>query len=39
MISVVGTQNNWISGISEMANSNKDFGNDTYLVTDRFKFT
>ena len=34
MISVVGAQNNWIPGISELANSNRDFG-DKYLSSDR----
>ena len=33
MISVVETQNNWIPGISELVNSNRDFG-DTCPVAD-----
>ena len=34
MISVVGTQNDWVSGISELANSKRDFGDNISPVTD-----
>ena len=37
MISVVGTQNNWIPGISELANSNRDPGDNICPVKDRCK--
>ena len=38
IISVVGTQNDWTPGISEMANSNRDLGDNICSVTDRCKF-
>ena len=37
MISVVGTQNDWIPGISELANLNRDFGDNICPATDRCK--
>ena len=37
MISVVGTQNDWIPGISELADLNRNFGDNTCPVTDRCK--
>ena len=37
MISVVGTQNDWIPGISELANLNRDFGDNICPVTDHCK--
>ena len=37
MISVVGTQNDWVlPGISELANSKRDFGDNICPVTDRY---
>ena len=33
MISVVGTQNDWIPGISELANLHRDFGDNICPVT------
>ena len=35
MISVVGTQSNWIPGISELENSNRDSGDNICPVTNR----
>ena len=34
MISVVGAQNDWIPGISDLANSNRDSGDNICPVTD-----